>query len=76
MDKSTRFTIDTSANGTTVVANDRTTITIQPDGTFAISSLDPIQLTGAALSKLDMGNLTRDEVFRVSAALNRRLDTK
>lgn len=73
MDKSTKLTLETSANGSSAISNGRTMITIQPDGTVAISSLDPVQLTGASFSKLVMGSLTRDEIFRLSAALSKRL---
>ena len=60
-------------NGSMVLSTKRTTITVQPDGTVAISSLDPVQLTGACAAKLDNA-ADQDAVKAVLAALARRLD--
>jgi len=69
-----KVTIDWEANGSLVISNDRSRITVQPDGTIAISSEDPIQLTGASLAKLDSANLSNDGPY--AAALLRRLEKK
>jgi hypothetical protein len=45
--------IKVEANGQMTLSNDRSMISIRPDGTIAISSLDSVQLTGACLAKLD-----------------------
>ena len=76
MNHSTRLTLNVDPNGATVISNDRTRITIQPDGTVAVSSYDPIQLTGASLAKLDKANLSSDELARVNGALLGRLEKK
>jgi hypothetical protein len=82
MNNSTKLTLTSDANGATTISNERTTITIQPDGTVAISSEDPIQLTGATLAKLDNVHFPGQEPFnpyfvqRVVDALMRRLDKK
>lgn len=49
----TKVNINVEPNGAMTISNDRTTITIQPDGTVAVSTMDPLQLTGASLAKLD-----------------------
>ena len=40
-------------NGQLTLSNERSSITVHPDGTIAVSSMDPVQLTGACLAKLD-----------------------
>jgi len=60
-----------------IISNDRTMISIQPDGTIAISSLDPVQLTGACLAKLDNDRLCFTKGTRhVLDALLQRIDKK
>ena len=77
-----KVTIDWEANGSLVISNDRSRITVQPDGTIAISSEDSIQLTGASLAKLDnVPSINGDKlnpfvVQRVIDALTRRIEKK
>jgi len=77
-----KVTIDWEANGSLVISNDRSRITVQPDGTIAISSEDPIQLTGASIAKLDnVPSINGDKlnpfvVQRVIDALTRRIEKK
>ncbi len=75
MNKGTSLSLNSDPNGTVTISNDRTTITIQPDGTVAISSYDPIQLTGASLAKLDQANVA-DVGAAVRHALGQRLEKK
>jgi hypothetical protein len=51
--KGLAMNIKVEPNGEMTLSNDRSHITIHPDGTIAISSLDAVQLTGASLAKLD-----------------------
>lgn len=60
-------------NGCMVLSTKRTTITVHPDGTVAISSLDPVQLTGACAAKLDNA-ADQAAVKAVTDALGRRID--
>jgi hypothetical protein len=76
MDSSTKLNLSTDANGAIVIETERTRITIQPDGTVALSSYDPIQLTGASRAKLDKANLDGAQVERVEHALRARLEKK
>ena len=76
MNKGTSLSLNSDPNGTVTISNDRTTITIQPDGTVAISSYDPIQLTGASLAKLDQANMAFDDEVAVRHALGQRLEKK
>ena len=62
-------------NGCMVLSTARTTLTIHPDGTVAISSLDPVQLTGACAAKLDNAG-DQAAVKAVTDALLRRIDKK
>lgn len=55
MNSSTKLNLVSEVNGTISISNDETKITIHPDGTVAISSSAPLQLTGASLAKLDYG---------------------
>jgi hypothetical protein len=60
-------------NGCMVLSTKRATITVHPDGTITISSLDPVQLTGACAAKLDnVGD--QDAIKAVTDALLRRID--
>lgn len=69
--------INVEPNGSMTISNDRSTVTIQPDGTIAISSMDPVQLTGACLAKLDNDRECFDKGIRhVLNALGQRLDKK
>ncbi len=76
MNKGTSLSLNSDPNGTVTISNDRTTITIQPDGTVAISSYDPIQLTGASLAKLDKAHTGSTEQANFCAALLQRLEKK
>lgn len=78
MNNITKANIAVEPNGSLTISNEMTTITIQPDGTVAISSYDPIQLTGASLAKLDTGagNLNWSEQKRLLDALGQRLQKK
>lgn len=62
-------------NGSMTISNARSTITVHPDGTIAISSLDPVQLTGACAAKLDNAD-DQAAVKSVTDALLRRIDKK
>lgn len=53
MNQTTNVRLRTETNGALTIENDDGTITIQPDGTVAISTRAPIQLTGESLGKLD-----------------------
>lgn len=57
MNKGTKFNLSSDANGSISISNEETNITIHPDGTVAISTTAPLQLTGASLAKLDRLNL-------------------
>lgn len=60
-------------NGEMKLSNDRTTITVHPDGTVAVSTMDPLQLTGASLAKLDKDEAcTRSGWVHFLNALGRR----
>jgi hypothetical protein len=63
-------------NGQMTLSNERTTVTIHPDGTIAVSSLDPVQLTGACAAKLDHALPSSDMIASVLQALERRYDKK
>lgn len=63
-------------NGQMTISNERSSVTIHPDGTIAISSLDPVQLTNACLAKLDNSGVDPLQVKRVIDALGRRYDKK
>ncbi len=76
MNNGTKLNLATEANGTVIISNDNTRITIQPDGTIAISSYDPIQLTGATLAKLDKCNVDSQALGAVVTALGSRLEKK
>ena len=69
-----KFNIQTEPNGIVVISNDDSRITIHPDGTIAISSHAPVQLTGACLAKLDNAKLSNDSPY--AAALMQRLPKK
>ncbi len=62
-------------NGNMVLSTQRMTITIHLDGTVAISSQDPVQLTGACAAKLDNAG-DQSAVKAVTDALLRRIDKK
>lgn len=78
-----KFNIQTEPNGLVVISNDDSRITIHPDGTIAISSHAPVQLTGACLAKLQCVKMLSDrdpinpyEVQCVVDHLMRRLPKK
>jgi hypothetical protein len=72
----TKFNMVSEANGAVVISNDDSRITIHPDGTIAISSYAPVQLTGACAAKLDNAALDGAQVERVTRALATRLPKK
>jgi len=76
MNKGTKLNLVSEVNGAVSISNEDTKITIQPDGTVAISTTAPLQLTGASLAKLDKcsRNLDAAKVKEVLAALETRLD--
>ena len=76
MDHSTKLNLSTDANGAIVIETERTRITIQPDGTVALSSYDPVQLTGASLAKFDAARMQRSDLAQVHQALAIRLEKK
>lgn len=76
MNMGTKLQLNTEANGTIIISNDRSCITVQPDGTIAVSSLDPVQLTGACAAKLDNSALPPEMVVHVIHALGQRIDKK
>ena len=53
MNHVTNIRVRSEPNGALTISNDDGDITIQPDGTVAISTVAPIQLTGDSLGKLD-----------------------
>lgn len=60
-------------NGSMVLSTKRSSITVHPDGTIAISSLDPVQLTGACAAKLDNAG-DQAAIKAVTDALLKRID--
>jgi hypothetical protein len=69
-------TIKADPNGALTIANDETTITIQPDGTVAISTEAPLQLVGRTAVKLDVGGLRGVQLDAFIEALRTRLTRK
>jgi ArsR family metal-binding transcriptional regulator len=53
MNHVTNIHVRSELNGALTIENDESTITVHPDGTVAISTTAPIQLTGESLGKLD-----------------------
>jgi hypothetical protein len=49
----TNANIKVDTNGAMTISNAESVITIMPDGTIAISSYAPVQLTGDTLGKFD-----------------------
>lgn len=71
--KGCNLDFEVESNGCLVLSTKRTTITVHPDGTVAISSLDPVQLTGACVAKLD--NIADQVAVKtVTDALGRCID--
>lgn len=68
--------IKVEPNGEMTISNDRSSITVHPDGTIALSSADPIQLTGYSLAKLDNSAIPPEMVKYVINALGQRKDKK
>ena len=68
--------ISVEQNGELVLSNERTSITIHPDGTVALSTLDPIQLTAKSLVRFDDCSIDSSGLERVLAVLARRTDKK
>lgn len=73
---SSKFNMQSEANGAVTISNEDSRITIHPDGTIAISSYAPVQLTGACAAKLDKAQLDGAQVERVTQALRTRLPKK
>lgn len=73
---SSKFNMQSEPNGSITISNDDSRITIHPDGTIAISSYAPVQLTGACSAKLDNARLDGAQVDRVVQALGSRLPKK
>jgi len=71
--KGVNFAFKAEPNGSVSFSNDRMSLTVHPDGTLAVSSKDPIQLTGASLAKLDSNLLTPDNINSVITLLLKRL---
>ena len=69
MNKGMKLNLMSETNGTVVISNDDTRITIQPDGTVAISSHAPVQLTGACAAKLDNSGCGSEAFKKVTEAL-------
>lgn len=68
--------IKVDPNGQLTLSNERSSITVHPDGTIAVSSMDPVQLTGACQAKLDNSIISRLSVLEFCAALLKRIDKK
>jgi len=73
---STKFNMVSEANGSITISNEESNITIHPDGTIAISSYAPVQLTGACAAKLDHALPSNDMIASVKEALGRRYTKK
>lgn len=73
MNNGAKFNIVADENGAVTISTDESRITIHPDGSIAISSHAPLQLTGASLAKLDKANLADGQFL---AALQQRLPKK
>ena len=71
-----KVNVQSEESGVIVVSNEETSITIHPDGTVAVSSRAPVQLTGACLAKLDAARLAPEEHRRVVAALLHRMSSR
>lgn len=65
--------INVDVDGTMLLSNDRTTVSIKPDGTIELSSMDPVILTGACAAKLDNAG-DQDTIKIVTDALLRRIE--
>lgn len=65
--------IKVEPNGQLTLSNERSSITVHPDGTIAVSSRDPIQLTGASNAKLDNSGIGPEAFRLVAEALAKRL---
>jgi hypothetical protein len=76
MNNGTKLELNTDINGQITISNDRTRITISSNGSIAISSYDPIELTGASLAKLDDKSCTPSAASSVKEALLKRLEKK
>lgn len=76
MNKHTKLSLVSDINGAVSISNEDTKITIQPDGTVAISSAAPVQLVGACAAKLDKAGLNGDTFKRVTDSLLQRIDLK
>lgn len=75
MNHGTTASIKVDPNGTLTVFNDRTTVTIQLDGTVSVSTMDPLQLVGDTLVKLDDRRVASTAPL-VLEVLLKRLDKK
>ena len=74
--KALNVNLKVEQNGELVIKNDRTSIAIHPDGTVAVSTLDPLQLTGCSLVKFDDVTINVSDLDKVLEALARRIDKK
>lgn len=69
----TNLSIKSSENGELMLFNDRTRVTFHVDGTIAISSLDPVQLTGeCAATLINTFGQANVPVFEFLKALNKK----
>lgn len=68
------FNFRVEDNGEVIISNDRTRLTIRPDGTVVIASSDPVQLAGQTLSRLHafIDQMHGSSVDDVLAALAKR----
>lgn len=73
---SSKFNMQSEANGAVTISNEESRITIHPDGTIAISSYAPVQLTGACAAKLDRANVGKVELQKIYESLGMRLPKK
>lgn len=65
--------IKVEPNGQLTLSNERSTITVHPDGTIAVSSRDPVQLTGACRAKLDNSGIGPVAYYQVVKTLGLKL---
>lgn len=70
------FNVEVTPEGTMILDNDRTRISILSDGTLMVSSRDPVMLTGDCLVKLDNPSVDKPALGMIQALLMKSFDRK
>ena len=68
--------LSSEPNGSVIITTEETRIVISADGSIAISTYAPLQLTGSSLAKLDAPGLGGPATGAILEALGRRLKKK